>query len=220
MRDAWQRIAAVCFLTAAATVLGFGCQSAYYNTMERFGYQKREILVDRVQDARDEQAEAKEQFKSALQQFSELVNFDGGELEEKYEKLDAAFERCKDKAAAVQKRISSVQDVGEALFAEWQTELKQYSNAGLREASRKKMVETRRQYDRLVRSMKKAESKIDPVLAAFRDQVLFLKHNLNARAVASLQTELGIVESDVAALIREMEAAIAEADGFIRTMSE
>ena len=203
------------FVAAGLTA---GCQSVYYDTMEKLGVQKREILVDRVQDARDEQTEAKEQFQSALQKFSSVVNFDGGQLEEKYEELNAAFRRCEDQAAAVSDRIAAVEDVGEALFDEWQAELNQYSNAELREASRRKMVDTRRQYDRLVRSMRRAEDKIDPVLDTFRDQVLFLKHNLNARAVASLQTELRAIETDVAALIREMEAAIAEADGFIKTM--
>jgi hypothetical protein len=213
-----QKIVYVILGVFVAGGLLFGCQSVYYDTMEKLGVQKREILVDRVQDARDEQTETKEQFQSALQKFSSVVNFDGGELEEKYEELNAAFRRCEDQAAAVSDRIAAVEDVGEALFDEWQAELNQYSNAELREASRRKMVDTRRQYDRLVRSMRRAEDKIDPVLDAFRDQVLFLKHNLNARAVASLQTELRAIETDVAALIREMEAAIAEADGFIKTM--
>lgn len=217
MQSAVKRFFVLCLWVAAAG-LTVGCQSMYYDTMEKLGYQKREILVDRVQDARDEQTETKEQFQSALQQFSAVVNFEGGELEETYEELNAAFQRCEAKAAAVGERIAAVEDVGEALFDEWQAELNQYTNAQLREASRRKMVNTRRQYDRLVRSMKRAENKIDPVLDAFRDQVLFLKHNLNARAVASLQTELRLVESDVAALIREMENAIAEADDFIRNM--
>ena len=64
-------------------------------------------------------------------------------------------------------------------------------------------------------AMHRAEAKIEPVLTPLRDQVLFLKHNLNAQAIASLQSELGRVEGDVSALIREMEAAIREADAFI-----
>jgi len=215
----FERIAAFCLAVALAG-LSVGCQSVYYDAMERLGYQKREILVDRVQDARDEQKEARDQFQSALDKFSAVVNFDGGALEEKYEELNASFQRCESQAAAVRERIAAVEDVGEALFEEWQAELNQYSDPGLRETSRRNMVETRRRFDRLVRSMQRAEDKIEPVLNAFRDQVLFLKHNLNARAVASLKTELRAVENDVAALIREMEDAIAEAEGFIRNMEK
>lgn len=68
--------------------------------------------------------------------------------------------------------------------------------------------------------MERAESRIQPVLTAMNDQVLFLKHNLNAQAVASLQNELVTVETDVATLIREMETAIAEADTFISAMAQ
>lgn len=203
---------------ALSLFLTFACQSVYYNTMEKFGYQKREILVDRVKDARDEQQAAKEQFKSALEKFSDVVNYKGGALEEKYEKLNAEFERCESKAEAVENRIAAVEDVAAALFAEWEAELKQYSSAQLRNSSRQKLEQTRKNYARLMRSMKRAEARIAPVLSAFRDQVLFLKHNLNARAIASLQNELISVETDVSTLVREMEAAIAEADTFVKTM--
>lgn len=208
------------FAALAIGVTVSGCQSVYYNTMEKFGYQKREILVDRVKDARDENQKTAEQFNSALAQFSQVVNFEGGKLEEKYEQLNTEFQRCESSAEAVRKRIAAVEDVGEALFDEWEAELKQYTNAKLRKASQQKLVRTRRQYDQLIRSMKRAESKIDPVLSAFRDQVLYLKHNLNAKAIASLQTELISVENNVASLVREMQAAISEADGFIRSMGE
>ncbi len=72
----------------------------------------------------------------------------------------------------------------------------------------------------MIRAMRRAESKMDPVLSAFNDQVLFLKHNLNAKAVASLKGELASVETDIAALIREMESSIAEANEFIKTVDE
>jgi SMC interacting uncharacterized protein involved in chromosome segregation len=186
--------------------------------MEKFGVQKREILVDRVQDARDVQEDAKEQFQSALEEFSAVVNFNGGELEKKYKTLNAEFKDCKSKANAVQNRISSVEDVAEALFDEWESELKQYTNSNLRRASERKLSQTRRHYAQLMSAMKRAEAKMDPVLAAFQDQVLYLKHNLNAQAIASLHDELVSVEADIESLIKEMEASIAEADRFIKAM--
>ncbi len=199
-------------------LLATSCQSVYYQTMEKFGVQKREILVDRVQDARDVQEDAKEQFQSALAEFSAVVNFSGGELERKYESLNAEFKDCKSKASAVRNRISSVEDVAEALFDEWESELKQYTNNNLRRASERKLTKARRHYAQLMTAMKRAEAKMDPVLAAFQDQVLYLKHNLNAQAIASLHDELVSVEADIESLIKEMEASIAEADSFITAM--
>jgi hypothetical protein len=197
-----------------------GCQKAYYDTMEKFGVHKRDIMVDRVEEARDSQEEAKEQFQSALEQFSTVLNFKGGKLEDKYKTLQAEYDESEAKADDVNKRINAVEDVSEALFAEWEDELDQYSNASLRRDSERKMVQTRRQYEQLIKAMHKAEAKIDPVLRAFRDQVLYLKHNLNAQAITSLQSELVGVESDIADLIQEMEKSIGEANSFIKTMLE
>ncbi|HEX3035290.1 MAG TPA: DUF2959 domain-containing protein [Thermodesulfobacteriota bacterium] len=205
-------IVTVLFLTA--------CQSAYYATMEKLGYPKRELLVDSVEDARESQEEAKEQFKSALDTFIEVINFEGGELQEKYDNLSAEYDESKAKAEAVREHIDEVEDVAEALFDEWESELGQYSDEKLRRVSERKLAETKSRYKQLIRAMKRAEEKIDPVLSAFQDQVLFLKHNLNAQAVASLQDELVTVESDIASLIEEMEASIREADTFIREMGE
>ncbi len=196
-----------------------GCQSAYFNTMEKFGIHKRDILVDRVEDARNAQEEAKEQFKSALEEFSTVLGFHGGELQDKYETLNDAFEDSEKKAKDVSDRIDAVESVAEALFDEWESELSQYSNRNLRQTSQGKLTRTRKQYTRLISAMKRAERRIDPVLKVFRDHVLFLKHNLNAQAIASLQSELVSVESNVGRLIREMERSINEADRFIKTMN-
>jgi chromosome segregation ATPase len=196
------------------------CQSAYYKTMEKLGVEKRDILVSRVEDARNVQEEAKDQFNTALERFSAVVNFQGGELEARYNQLKTEFERCESRSRDVTDRINAVEDVADDLFEEWEAELAQYSNAGLRRSSEQKMEQTRRHYERLIRAMRKAEAKINPVLSAFRDQVLFLKHNLNARAIASLHDEMVTVKADVARLVREMEASITEADEFIRAMGQ
>jgi Protein of unknown function (DUF2959) len=204
----------------AVICLMCGCESAYYKTMETMGYHKRDIMVDRVQDARDAQKEAKEQFESALEKFSSVLGFQGGNLEEKYDQLKNEYEESATKANAVRSRIAAVENVAVDLFAEWQEELNQYTSSSLRRSSARKLQETKNKYAQLIGAMKRAEKKIDPVLSAFKDQVLYLKHNLNAQAIASLQSELASIETDVARLIKEMEASIKEADSFISTMQK
>jgi len=194
------------------------CSSVYYGAMEKIGIHKREILVDRVAEARDSQLETKEQFSSALERFTAVMNFKGGDLEQKYQKLNAELERSEDQADEVRKRVAKVEDVAQALFDEWKAELKQYSSKSLRRSSEKQLKQTRNHYAKLIGAMKKAEAKIDPVLNPLRDQVLFLKHNLNARAIASLKSELGSIEADVSRLIMEMDASIKEADAFIQAL--
>jgi uncharacterized protein YhaN len=197
-----------------------GCQAAYYGAMEKVGYHKRDILVNRVEAARDSQEEAKEQFESALERFSAVLDFHGGELEDKYRQLKQELDRSEAKAGEVRERIASVEDVAADLFAEWERELGQYTSASLRRSSQEKLEQTRRSYGKLIAAMKRVEARIEPVLTPLRDQVLYLKHNLNAQAIASLRSELVAMETDVSSLIREMEASIAEADKFIRTLSD
>jgi hypothetical protein len=209
-----------CCLAGAVAVLALlgACSSAYYKTMEGFGIEKRDILVDRVEDARDAQGDAAGQFASALDQFRATVNFDGGDLEKTYDRLNAEYERCVSEAEGVSTRIDAVQDVAEDLFEEWERELDQYSKAELRRTSASLLNDTRSRYKQLMASMRRAERSMDPVLDSFEDQVLFLKHNLNARAIGALRNELDSIERDTANLITQMQKAIDEANAFIDSM--
>jgi hypothetical protein len=197
---------------------GFGCRSTYYSAWEKMGWAKRDILVDRVKDGRDEQQKAKEEFKTTLQKFQELTNFQGGDLEAKYKKLNSAYESCKDRADAVSKQIASIDQVANDMFKEWKQELSQYQNAELKRSSEQKLRDTQDRYGQLIGAMRKSEQTMQPVLAAFHDQVLFLKHNLNAAAISSLQTTAAGIEQDVQKLIADMEASINEANAFINQM--
>lgn len=194
------------------------CNSAAIAIREKFGFAKREQLVDRVQEARDGQEEAKQQFKSALEQFLAFTKVDGGELEAVYKKLNDEYEASVDVAEEVKSRIEKVEAVSDALFEEWQAELGQYSDPALRRSSEAQLSDTRGKYATLLSAMQTAAQKMDPVLANFRDKVLFLKHNLNAQAIASLQQSVDVLKSDVSKLVADMEASIAEADRFIEQM--
>lgn len=195
-----------------------GCATAYYSTLERFGVEKRDVLVNRVKDARKEQAEAQVVFVTALEEFRTLVDVDGGALEKKYDRLNASYERSKQQAVNVHKRISDVRSVGDRLFEEWEQELTLYDSADLRRRSQQQLDATHSDYTRLLAAMNKAADRMTPVLELYQDQVLFLKHNLNARAISSLDSERLKIEERVNDLIEEMNTAIAEADAFIESM--
>jgi hypothetical protein len=211
--NALARAALVALLVASSA-----CQSAYYGIQEKFGVHKRDILVDRVEEGRDAQEAAKEQFQSALEAFKAVESFDGGDLEDVYDDLNGEYEKAESRVEAVKSRIAAIEDVSRDLFSEWEEELDEYDNAELREKSEQTMVETKDRYADLIAAMRRAEVKMDPVLEMFGDQVLFLKHNLNAKAIASLHGSLVSIESDVGILIRDMETSIAEADAFIASM--
>lgn len=191
------------------------CSSAYYSAMEKVGIHKRDIMVDRVEAAKESQEEAQEQFKSALEEMTALINFDGGELEDQYNVIQEQYENSKEAAELVSSRIEKVEDVSDALFDEWQDEIGQISSVNLKRQSSLKFKETQRRYKTLIKSMHKAESKMAPVLTALKDNSLFLKHNLNAQAVGALQGEMIAIEKDVSSLIKDMNTAIEQSQKFI-----
>lgn len=206
-----------CFLLIV--ILG-GCAKAYYDTMEKVGIHKRDILVDRVEAARDAQSEAQEQFKSALEQFSAVIQIENTDLKNAYEKLNAEYEDSEKTANNVSERIDRVESVAEALFEEWESELELYKSADLRNASKRQLQETKTRYREMLASMQRAENSMRPVLRTFRDNVLFLKHNLNAQAIGSLRMEFSSLKGEIDALIVEMNRAIETSNRFISNIKE
>lgn len=202
----------------ATSLLLTGCQSAYYGAMEKVGYHKRDIMVDRVEDARESQEEAQKQFSSALEEMQALINHDGGDLETAYNKAKDEYESSQDAADDVSNRIEKVEDVADALFDEWQTEIGEISKASLRRSSESKLRETQRSYEQLVRTMKRAESTMAPVLTAMKDNMLYLKHNLNAQAIGAIKGEFASLKTDISGLIKEMNKSIEESNKFIASM--
>lgn len=197
-----------------------GCQSAYYAAMEKVGVHKRDILVDRVEAAKAAQQQGQQQFKDALDELSQLINFHGGDLQDAYEKLNDEYQASQQAADEVTHRIDKVENVALALFDEWQDELGQYDNAKLKAQSARKLKDTQTQFNQLLKSMRRAEQKIAPVLTAMHDNVLFLKHNLNAKAVGAIKSEFTGLKQNVASLVAEMNKAIADSDKFIAKLNQ
>jgi hypothetical protein len=200
------------------SVLGTGCRSTYYAAYEQFGVYKRDLLKKRVVAARDEQKEAGEQFKDALTRLKAITKFDGGRLEKEYKALQGEYDDCTVRADAVRQRIKDMDQVAKDLFAEWEKEIGQINTASLRESSREQLAVTRDKYQSVATALKQAEASMAPVLVQFKDYVLYLKHNLNAQAVASIKGEATNIQNDIARLIEQMNASITRADDFVKTL--
>jgi chromosome segregation ATPase len=208
-------------LCLLGVVIGLsGCDRLYYGTMKKLGYEKRDILINRVKDARKAQREAQEEFKSALERFREVIEVDGGTLESKYDQLNRELQRAEKRAREVTDRVNSVKSVSDDLFREWNKELSQYADRGMRAESQRELQATRKRTEALIAAMRRSEQRIEPVLRPLRDRVLFLKHNLNAKALGAITAELTAVESSVDTLVAELQKAIAEADAYLAEMEK
>lgn len=180
----------------------------------------RDVLVDRVEDARDSQHEAAEEFQDALTQFKSVVNMPETELERQYKQLNKAYERSAEAAGEISTRIDRVVKASNRLLEEWRGELTDYNDPQLKRLAEAQFDQTRENAQRLIASMRQTESSMQPVLDMFRDQVLYLKHNLNLSAITALENEAVNIEQEVDTLIAEMNRSIAEADAFISAMLE
>ena len=199
-------------------MLLLGYASAYYDALESIGVHKRDIFVDRIEESLEVQKEGQAQFESALEQFKATVDFDGGGLEKAYNLFNDEYEESEEAANAISEHISAVESVADALFEEWSDELDLYTSPSLRRACERQYKSTQKKYQRLLASMRRLEESMQPVLATMRDNVLFLKHNLNARAIDTLKGELGLINRDVSKLVKNMQRSIAEAEAFISTL--
>jgi Skp family chaperone for outer membrane proteins len=194
------------------------CNSIYYAAWEKLGWEKRDLLVSAVKKARGEQKDAGEEFQDAMTQLKKLSGFHGGNLESAYNKFKAEYEDCEAQANKVRGQVREVDQVARDLFREWERETRQYENASLAADSRRRLQETRSRFEQLSSSLHAAESSMDPVLRQFRDQVLYLKHNLNAAAIGSLRGTADTIQADIQRLLEQMNRSIAEADRFISAM--
>jgi hypothetical protein len=187
---------------------------------ESLGKEKRHLLRDEVEQAREDQSDASEEFKDALTRVKALTAFEGGELENVYLQLKDDYEDCNRRAEVIDNRIANVAQIAADLFAEWEAEIGQMTNASFRSRSRQSLARTRERYNRLQRAMMQARSRMDPVLSRLNDYVLYLKHNLNAQAVGALGAEMGRIEADVDILIRDIERSNEAADVFLKTLED
>jgi hypothetical protein len=204
-------------MLAVVLILG-GCSHTYDTTTELFGKKKKDVLVDRIAAARDAQSAAKDQFAAALDEFRSIAGYKGTLLEDKYNELNAQYNRCQSQTNTVESRLADARRAAKSLFRQWDDELEQYSSAVVRRASEEKLKDMQMRYENVMYAMEKVRDKFYPALAAFKDQVLLVKHNLNAQTEVTMGEEMGIAEKEISLLIQEIDRSMAEADSFIRQM--
>lgn len=208
----------VLLLCSCANPIKKAVNNAKYSAWESVGVEKRDLFKREVNNVKEEQEDTQEAFKDALEQLKEVYAFDGGNLEKEQKKLQAAYNDAFEQSKDVHERIGKVNQVATDLFEEWEGEITEMKSADLRRRSTTQLQETQKRFKVLHSKLVKSEQKIEPVLSRLHDQVLFLKHNLNAKAIAGLKVEGAKIETDISKLMKEMEASNREAEAFIKTL--
>ena len=205
-------------LAFAGTPLLSGCQSAYYEVMETFGREKRDLLRSELKGMVGDQKDAEEAFTDALTRIKGLTGFDGAELEREYDRLKGAYDDAAGAVKDIDGRMKEIETVSTDLFREWESEIGEMQSPSLKSSSQQKLRETRARYETMHSSLLRTRSTMDPVLSLLNDNVLYLKHNLNAAAVGSLGTEMRSIEAGIEDLKKSIQSSIREAESFIQAM--
>ena len=111
-----------------------------------------------------------------------------------------------------------MESVAADLFSEWEKEIAQMGTPTLQSSSRQQLQATKERYRDVHNALQNAERTMTPVLSQFKDYVLYLKHNLNAQAIASLKGEATNIQNEISKLVAQMNQSIAKADEFVKTM--
>jgi hypothetical protein len=211
-----RRFLLLCLALALALA---GCQTTYYKAMRTLGKEKRDILVSRIKDAKKDQQQTKEQLQTTMESFQQLTGFKGGSLEKSYKRLNSDYEKAEDQAKKLHDRIDSIDKVSQDLFKEWQGEINEMDNRKLKSQSSAMLRDARIRQASYLKAMRKTEDQMTPVLRAFHDQVLFLKHNLNARAIGSLKNTSASIQDDVTVVLASIDGSMKEADTLIASLN-
>jgi hypothetical protein len=209
----------VCIPCVVLVLLLAGCNAAYYKTMRTLGKEKRDILVQRIKDAKKDQDQTKQQLQTTMESFQALTGFQGGSLEKAYKRLNSDYENANSQAGKLHDKIQSIDQVSNDLFKEWQGEIGAMGNAKLKAQDTVMLRNAKTRQATYMRAMRRTEDQIAPVLKAFQDQVLFLKHNLNSRAIGSLKGTSATLQGNVADLIQSIDASSQEADKLISSLA-
>lgn len=204
------------FTTSCMSTVNKAVRDTKYSALEMFGLQKRDLLKKEVKNARDEQKEANEQYKDALDKLKKLYKIENGKFDSAYEKLSDSYEDAKKQSAEVSSSIQKVETIAGDLFLEWEGEIKEISTPELKVRSVQSLNQTKKKYSEMIQVLKAAEKQIPPVLEKLHDHVLYIKHKLNAVAIGALQGESGRIQMQIEKLMADMDRAVKAADQFIK----
>lgn len=193
-----------------------GCRTAKYAALEKVGIEKRDIFKSNMKQTREAQEEVKESFQGALSELRAMYGSSGSKLEKTYDAVSAKYEDASGEAAELTKRVDALNTVARDLFKEWKGELKDFSSPELRDKSEKKLQATQKSYEALYKELMASEKQMNKVLSQYREQVTYLKHNLNAQALQTLSKEKTSIEGDMAKLVRDMNDSISQTEKFIK----
>lgn len=211
------------FVFVLCVVLGLGaavgCQRAYYDAMEAMGTEKREILVDRTEDLRDALYAVRSEYSVAVERLATIVQPDALDAEQRFSQAEVLVDACRERSDTLQSALEQTDDIANTLFEDWIVMTREQADAGMRDASQKRLDDLRTSYRAMMRPARSAADRVLPVLRTFEAHVQHLKLHMDDASAATVRAELDRVQPDVTALMGQLEEAVQGTNSFLHTMS-
>ena len=209
-------------LTTIAVAALAGCKSSttVVKAMDTIGFEKREMLKDRLQEARDAQVAAKQQLQSALYTLRRMDTVAPTEMADLHDDLESEVNKTEDEIDDLNDNIQSVESVAQVMFEDWQEDLAKYEDQQLRQKSQEELRQTQQNYNAMIAQLKSTHEKLVSLVPALKDQVLYVEHSINAGVKPQESEKLDDVREQVSSLIEELEGSIDRTQRFIEEETE
>lgn len=199
-------------------LLTSSCSTVYYNFWETLGKEKRDLLKSKLNDVNNAQEDVEEQYVDNLERIRKEYNFNEGELEKTYDKITDDYEDTNEKQKELSERINKANNIATDLFEEWKNEAYQLQNKNYKRKSLQKLAITKKKYSRTYTTIKKIEKDLNKILRKFKDQVIFIKHNLNAKVIGNLKSEFNDIKIDIKKQIKNIKRSKNQTELFIKEL--
>lgn len=145
-------------------------------------------LSDRIEEVHVASEVAKERMTAAVETLRSIVSPDfRGDGLSAHAELTRAIEQSEEQAEVFRERVADMKDTAKELFDRWASDLEGFTNAEMRQHSQRRLEETRTRYQAIVAAVDPAQWSYDAVNRSLGDHALFLGHDFNRAAVASLR---------------------------------
>ena len=200
---------------ALSTFLASGCTSLGGSLLVGGSHAPQGDLVARARGAEEEAQEARADFAAAFLLYQRLTAPQAVELERLSGEFEDSVEICEDRARDLAERIDTLRLETQDLVKDWSEELSRFSSDAVRKKSEAQMRDTEARAQRLVAALERLQGRMKPVLTKLQDYALFFDHNLNPRAIATLQDTYKDFDNEFKSLESELSKTQGEIEDFL-----
>lgn len=178
-------------------------------------------LVAAVENVQKELDASKGSMLAAVQGLQAITAPDfQGDAVKAHKELVEVVENSEDQADELRGAIEDMQAASVPVFDQWTKDLEAYSNPEMRQRSQARLSAARERYDAVLAAVEPLLVEYEAVNQTLRDHVLFLKHDMNPAALATIQDDVRSVAKDAASLDGRFNSGRAAAIAYVEATAQ